>query len=224
MERLDAISIPPASGGPVRQVVLAMHGYGGDAGQFVPVMRRWADDLPDAELVALHGPAPCALQPQGREWFPLTNLPSALHARAAATAPLIEAFIDDVLTRHGLGSERLALAGFSQGAVMSLYLGMRRRPVIGAIVSFAGVLTGADELAPIGDRPKVLLVQGTLDRMVRIESMHAAQAALGSCGAQVECLIRDGGQHEIDEIGTRGAGDFLRRALADRPAHSFRCR
>jgi len=214
MERLAAISIPPASGGPARQVVLALHGYGADAGQFVPVLRRWADDLPDAELVALHGPAPCALQPQGREWFALTNLAGALHARAAATAPLIEAFIDDVLARHGLGPERLALAGFSQGAVMALYLGPRRRPAIGAIVSFAGVLTGADELAPSGARPRVLLVQGTLDRMVRIESMHAARAALGGRGAHVECLIRDGGRHELDELGVRGAGGFLRRALA----------
>lgn len=212
-ERLSAISLPPASGGPPQQVVLALHGYGADGSQFIPVLRRWADDLPDAELIALHGPAPCGLQPQGREWFELTNLPGALLARARATAPLVEAFIDDILATRKLGAERLALAGFSQGAVVSLYAGPRRRPPIGAIVSFAGVLVGADELGRLGALPRVLLVQGTLDRMVRIQSMYAAQAALRERGADVTCLIRDGGQHELDEPGIRGAGDFLRQAL-----------
>jgi len=212
-ERLSAISLPPASGGPPRQVVLALHGYGADGSQFVPVLRRWAAYLPEAELVALHGPAPCGLQPQGREWFELTNLPAALLARARATAPLVEAFIAEILAARGLGAERLALAGFSQGAVVSLYLGPRRRPPIGAVVSFAGVLVGADDLGEFGARPRVLLVQGTLDRMVRIQSMYAAQAALRDRGAHVECLIREGRQHEIDEPGIEGAGGFLRQAL-----------
>jgi len=211
--RLSAISFPPASGGRPEQIVLALHGYGADANQFVPVLRRWAAYLPDAELVALHGPAPCGLHPQGREWFELTNLPAALLARARATAPLVEAFIAEILAARGLGAERLALAGFSQGAVVSLYLGPRRRPPIGAVVSFAGVLVGADDLGALGARPRVLLVQGKLDRMVRIQAMHAAQAALRDRGAHVECLIRDAGQHEIDDAGIDGAGGFLRQAL-----------
>lgn len=213
-EQLLAISLSPASGRRPRQVVIALHGYGADASQFIPVLRRWANDLPDAELFALHGPAPCGLQPQGREWFALTNLPHALLARARAAAPLVEAFIDDILETRGLPSAQLALAGFSQGAVVSLYAGLRRRPAIGAIVSFAGVLVGADELGALDEGPRVLLVQGTLDRMVRIQSMYAAHAALRDRGAPVECLIREGGQHEIDELEVRGAGGFLRQALA----------
>src|SRR5262249_51481802 len=150
----------------------------------------------------------------GREWFALTNLPGALLARARATAPLVEAFIDEILAARGLGPERLALAGFSQGAVMALYVGPRRRPAIGAIVAFAGVLVGADERGLLRAGPKVLLVQGTRDRMVRIQSMHAAHAALRDRGAHVECLIREGGQHELEDLGIQGAGGFLRHALA----------
>src|SRR5215468_2895047 len=103
MARLSASSLPPASGRPPRQAVIALHGYGADAGQFMPVLRRWATDLPDAELFALNGPAPCGLQRQGHEWFELTNLPDALRARAGATAPRVDAFIDDVLATRGLG-------------------------------------------------------------------------------------------------------------------------
>jgi phospholipase/carboxylesterase len=219
MEPLSAIAILPASGGPARQLVLAMHGYGADARQFVPVLQRWAHELPDAELIALHGPAPCGLQPQGREWFALTNLPAALLARARATAPQLEAFIAGALAARRLGPEQLALTGFSQGAVMALHIGPRRRPAIGAIVSFAGVLTGADELDALAGLdansagPRVLLVQGTLDRMVRIEAMHAARLALTARGIHVECVVRDGGQHELDDTGIRDAGAFLRRAL-----------
>lgn len=212
--RLSAISLPPASGRPPRHAVIALHGYGADGNQFVPVLRRWAADLPDAELFALHGPAPCGLQREGREWFELTNLPGALLARARATAPLVDAFLDEVMATRGLAPAQIALAGFSQGAVIALHAGPRRAPPIGAIVAFAGVLVGADELDRLGDRPRVLLVQGTLDRMVRIESMHAARAELGARGARVECLVRDGGQHELDEPGIAGAGGFLRQALA----------
>ncbi|HET9622746.1 MAG TPA: dienelactone hydrolase family protein [Kofleriaceae bacterium] len=213
MQALSAIEIPPASRRPAQHVVIAMHGYGADASQFVPVLERWARDLPDAAMYAVHGPAACQLQPAGREWFALTNLPSALHARARATAPLVEAFIDQALARHGLGPERLALAGFSPGAVMALYLGPRRRPALGAIVSFAGVLTGAGELAAQGERPRTLLVQGTVDRMVRLSAMQAAHAELAARGASVECQIRAGGDHAIDDASIEGASRFLRRAL-----------
>jgi phospholipase/carboxylesterase len=210
---LTALSFPPASGGPPRQIVVFLHGYGADGEQAAPCVRRWAESLPDAEFLAPHGPAACKLQPEGREWFGLTSLPGPLLERARATAPLIDAFLDEALARRGLGPEKLALTGFSQGAVMSLYVGPRRRPSIGAIVSFAGVLVGEEDLSEIGDLPRILLVQGEKDRMVRLESMQAAHAALRARRARPEHLIREGMQHEIDDVVKDAAGAFLREAL-----------
>ena len=43
-----------------------------------------------------------------------------------AAAPLLDAFIDDALAERALDERDLALVGFSQGTMMSLFVGLRR--------------------------------------------------------------------------------------------------
>ena len=57
-----------------------------------------------------------------------------------AAAPALDEFLDAELARLGLPPERLALAGFSQGTMLSLHLGLRRRTRPAAIVGFSGLL------------------------------------------------------------------------------------
>jgi phospholipase/carboxylesterase len=105
--------------------------------------------------------------------------------------------------------------GFSQGTMMSLYVGLRRAKPVAGIVGFSGALIGAERLAQeIRSRPPVLLVHGDADPVVPPQAHPAAVAALQASGIAVETLVCPGLGHSIDEAGLHRAGEFLRRVLA----------
>lgn len=206
----------PASGGKPRQLVVLLHGVGADGNDLIGLAPYWAPALPDAEFVSPDAPFPCDMAPYGRQWFSLQDRsPAAILAGVRAAAPILDAFLDDALTQRGLDASKLALVGFSQGTMMSLYVGPRRARALAGIVGYSGALIGADTLTEdIRSRPPVLLVHGDADQIVPPQAFPLAVAGLKSAGVAVEELICPGVAHSIDEAGLRRGGEFLRRVLA----------
>ncbi len=64
--------------------------------------------------------------------------PSAMLAGVRAAAPLLDAFIDDELQKRGLEEKDAALVGFSQGTMMSLFVGLRRAQKLAGILGYSG--------------------------------------------------------------------------------------
>jgi len=204
-----------ASGARPEQLVMFLHGYGADGAQFAPIAQRWSRLLPNAAFVAPNGPSVCAMRSVGREWWQLTNLPSPLHARARSASTLIGALLDHLLGEYGLPARRAALVGFSQGAVLALYLGSRFAPALGAVISYAGVLVGSDELpTELKARTPTLLVQGDMDRMVPPANAVLAMTALRSAGVPAFVARRPDVAHEIEDGGVEAGGYFLLEHLS----------
>jgi phospholipase/carboxylesterase len=205
----------PASGGAPRQLVLLLHGVGADGNDLIGLAPYWAPLLPDAEFVAPDAPYPCDMAPFGRQWFSLQDrTPAAILAGVRATAPILDAFIDAALAARNLDDGRLALVGFSQGTMMSLYVGLRRAKPAAAILGYSGALVGAELLAQeIRSRPPVLLVHGDADEIVPPMMLPHAVAALRAAQVPVEDLTCPGLGHGIDEAGLRRGAAFLRQAL-----------
>ncbi|HUC66231.1 MAG TPA: prolyl oligopeptidase family serine peptidase [Stellaceae bacterium] len=206
---------PPASGGAPRQLVVLLHGVGADGSDLIGLAPYWAEVLPEAEFLAPDAPFPCDMAPVGRQWFSLQDrTPAAILAGVRATAPILDAFLDDALATRGLDDSRLALVGFSQGTMMSLYVGPRRAMAPAGIVGYSGAMIGADDLPrEIRARPPVLLVHGDADEVVPPRALPMAVKALEAAGVSVESLTRPGLGHGIDEVGLRQGGAFLRRVL-----------
>jgi phospholipase/carboxylesterase len=205
----------PAAGGKPRRLVILLHGLGADGNDLIGLAPYWAPLLPDAEFVAPDAPFPCDMAPFGRQWFSLQDRsPAAILAGVRAAAPMLDGFIDDSLAARGLSEAELALVGFSQGTMMSLYCGLRRAKPVAAIIGFSGALIGAESLAQeIRSRPPVLLVHGDADEVVPPQALPAAAAALAAVGVRVETLTCPGLGHGIDEAGLRRGGEFLRHAF-----------
>src|SRR5579863_1262194 len=146
----DTINGPriEAKSGKAKQLVVLLHGYGADGSDLIEIGRQWRALLPDAAFVAPHAPEPCAMSPMGRQWFALTMRDPDERWRGVVKArPVVDAFLDAELTKLGLTESQLALVGFSQGTMMALHVGLRRRCAPAAILGYSGALVGPERLS-----------------------------------------------------------------------------
>ena len=213
---LKGPAFAPASGGRAKQLVILLHGVGADGDDLIGLAPVLAQVLPDAEFLAPNAPEPCDMAPMGYQWFSLQDRsPEKIEAGVRAVAPLVDAFIDASCTAREIAPERVALLGFSQGCMMSLFVGLRRPTVLAAILGYSGALVAAAKLPEeIVSRPPVLLVHGEADPVVPFQAFDAARAGLEAAGVDVQALSRPGLGHGIDEEGIRHGAALLHKTLA----------
>jgi phospholipase/carboxylesterase len=212
---LNGPVLEPASGGPARQLVVLLHGYGADGNDLIELGREWARSLPHAAFVAPNAPDRCAESSFGLQWFPLTFRDPDEYERGVRQAgPVLDAFLDAELARRGLDDSALALVGFSQGTMLALHVAPRRKARPAAVVGFSGHLADAGSLkAQIRVRPPVLLVHGDRDELIPVQALLLAAQGLAAAGIPVEWHISPGLGHGIDPRGLALAADFLKRAF-----------
>ena len=213
---LDGPRFGPAAGGKPRRLVLLLHGLGADGNDLIGLAPYFAQALPDCAFVSPHAPFPCDMAPYGRQWFSLQDRsPGPMLAGVQAAAPILDGFISAERDRHGLADRNVALLGFSQGTMMSLYVALRRPQPIGGIVGYSGALVAPQLLAgEVRSRPPVLLVHGEADPIVPFQAMAAAESALKGAGVPVTTLARPELPHSIDDEGIGAGIEFLARHLA----------
>ncbi len=212
---LEGPSFGPAAGGRPRRLVLLLHGLGADGNDLIGLAPYFGRALPDCAFVSPHAPFPCDMAPYGRQWFSLQDRsPATMLAGVQAAAPILDGFITAERDRLGLEDRNVALLGFSQGTMMSLYVALRRPQAIACVVGHSGALIAPQLLAAeVRSRPPVLLVHGDADPIVPFQAMDAAAQALQAAGVPVETLARPGLPHSIDEAGIAAGIEFLTRHL-----------
>ena len=216
---LDGPRQEPTGDGPAKGLVLLLHGLGADGNDLLPLAPVLQQVLPDVAFVSPHAPQPCDMAPMGRQWFSLQDLSQeSMLSGVLAAAPLLDAFIDAERERYDLPDDRVALLGFSQGAMMSLHVGLRRERRLGAILGFSGLLVAPERLQEdLRSRPPVLLVHGDSDEVVPFPAMAAAEQALRANRVPVQSEARPGLGHGIDEAGIRLAAGLLSAAFTPPP-------
>ncbi len=208
---------------------MLLHGYGADGNDLISLAPYLQPVLPGAAFVSPNAPERIPGQPFGHQWFSLNRYDpdmlrrdprhsSAIYAQmlagADAARPALDAYVDAELAKLKLSPSRLALVGFSQGAMMALHAGLRRDPGPACIVGLSGALVGAERLIrEVKSRPPVLLCHGDADPVVPVEAMFGAVQGLGAAGIGAEWHVTQGLGHSIDGPELERCGRFLAAAL-----------
>ena len=213
--KLEGPSLEPLSGGPAKQLVVLLHGYGADGNDLIGLAPHFAQALPDAAFLSPHAPYPCELAPFGRQWFSLNDrAPARMYEGACAAAPILDRFLDLELGARNLADAQLALIGFSQGTMTALHAGLRRVAPCAGILGYSGALVGAESLgAELRVRPPVMLIHGDDDPVVDFNLHKLSLGTLEALDVPVEGHARPGLGHSIDAEGLALGIDFLRRVL-----------
>jgi len=209
---IDGPRLSAKSGIP-KQLVVFLHGYGADGHDLIEIGREWQDWLPDAAFVSPHAPDRAPMG-GGRQWFPLTMRDPSERWRGVTYArPALDAFLDAELAKLALDDSKLALVGFSQGTMMALHVGLRRKKPVAGILGYSGMLVGPEHLKAdregLGAPPPVYLVHGDQDQVIPADALFSAAEKLTKHEIPAQWHLSKGIGHGIDGEGLARGGMFL---------------
>jgi len=215
MPTLEAIHWGPASKAKPKQLIILCHGLGADAYDLIDLAPSWQHACPDALFASVHAPFPHE-SGFGRQWWSVGDRsPLVAEAGVRTAAPYLHGFIDAELARLELPAEAYAIMGFSQGAMMALFTGLRHRPAPRAILAFSGALIAPNSLAAeLKNRAPVLLVHGESDEAVPVSRSRDAEAALQAAGVPVEAHYIPRLGHGLDDTGIALGALALQRGFS----------
>lgn len=207
-----------AAKGQATGMVVFLHGYGADGADLLGLADVLAPHLPGVVFLAPDAPETCRAAGFGYQWFPIPRMDGSSQAEADAgidaSAADLNAFLDARLAEEGLSPDRLALVGFSQGAMMSMHVAPRRDQEVAGIVAISGRLLRPEVLdSEARVKPPVLLVHGDQDPVVPFESMSLAGDALVRAGFPTYGHVMKGAAHGIAPDGLGVALQFLKERL-----------
>ena len=192
-ELLPRVEIDPP--GPPRAAVIWLHGLGADGHDFEPLVPHLGLDDLSIRFVFPHAPRRAVTINMGMvmpAWYDIHSLSTprgydaaGIHESAAALSALIAAE-----RQRGIPSERILLAGFSQGGVISLYTGLRHPEPLAGILALSTYLAEDDELPEAASeanrRIPIFLAHGLQDPMVPIVLSQQSRQRLEELGYPVQ--------------------------------------
>lgn len=195
-------------------LLVFLHGYGASGDDLFGLAGPLSEALPGTAFASPNAPLPSSLGGPGYEWFPVPWIDGAseeaMRSAFAASRTALQAYLDAELERLGLPAERLALLGFSQGAMMALQVGPTRDPGPAAIVGMSGRLADAALLAAERrSAPPIRLIHGELDTVIPIAALEESRQGLESAGLSATTHAVPGLDHGIDERAFELAKSFL---------------
>lgn len=223
-ELLPTVEIEPAV--PATATVIWLHGLGADGHDFEPVVPELG--LPRGHAIRFvfpHAPRRPVTVNGGyvmRAWYdilgfdgPAAEDTAGIRASAAQIAALIARE-----NARGIADARIVLAGFSQGAAMTLHTGLRHPRPLAGLLALSGYLplaaTLATERSTANASVPIFLAHGEIDAVVRLPRGTATRDVLMQLGWRPEWHDYPIG-HEVCWEELRDIGTFLARVLPVQP-------
>jgi phospholipase/carboxylesterase len=181
-----------------------------------PLAEAISDALPHLAVVAFDGFDRFDGGPGGHQWFSVAGVTETnRRERIDAVLPRVQGLLEREAAAQGVEMDRVALVGFSQGAILALHLAGASANPPATVVGLAGRIAGV--LPPLaGQRPSVLLTHGMADPVIPVLEMGRAAQVLIAAGCQVQTYGVPGHGHSVHPEQVRRLMAHLNESLPQR--------
>ncbi|KQT31637.1 alpha/beta hydrolase [Methylophilus sp. Leaf414] len=199
--------------------VIWMHGLGADGHDFKPVVHML--DLPHIKFILPHAPyRPVSLNNgyEMRAWYDIFGLQpdspqdeTGIKEMQGTINTMIESEIST-----GISSNRILLAGFSQGGAIALHTATRFNQPLAGVLALSTYLPLKSKLSseqhPVNQHMPIWMAHGRFDNVIALSTAQSSREVLEDAGYPVEWHEYDMPhsvcEQEIDDI-----RNFLLRVL-----------
>jgi len=208
-------SILPLSKEEPKQIIVLCHGYGGDGKDISSLAYNWQRFMPDTIFLSPNAPEVCSINPQGYQWFDLTNDNQKIILEKSIIAEeKLSKFLDQVLDSFKLEEKNLALVGFSQGCMIAIQVALKKSKPISCLIGYSGKIINKEHLSnKINSKPKMFLMHGAQDTIVSPTNLLESKEFLTSHGIKNKTKIFDNCEHSIPVEGVSLGLAFLKKNL-----------
>ena len=212
---LNTTIINPISKQKPKNAVILCHGYGGDGNDISILANYWKNYLPDTIFLCPDAPEKCAVSSVGYQWFDLMDQSKQQILTKSLVAEMkLNQLIDEVKVQNNLEANKIILGGFSQGCMISLQTGIKRRDKINSIIGYSGKIIDTEHLSKnIVSRPKVILMHGDKDEIVPINFFLEAKEFFIKNNYPVELKSFKNCEHRIPQEGSSLGLEFIKKNL-----------
>ena len=183
----------------IKNVIILLHGYGGDGKDISMLTLNWKRFLPNTIFLCPNGHEACPVNPKGFQWFDLTkDDPQYILEQSKKAEQKLHQFINEVKIKYNFKNSQICLSGFSQGCMMSINLGLTSNENYNCIVGFSGKIINQEDLAKRKiSSTKMLLLHGDLDIVVQPTFLLEAKDFLIRNNIEVETSMIKNCAHHI---------------------------
>ena len=212
---LDVVTVNPLSNEKPKQAVILCHGYGGDGKDISTLAINWQRFLPDTIFLSPNAPEICSINPQGYQWFDLSEEKNdAILENSLKAEKKLILFIDEVLNYFQLEPKKLALVGFSQGSMISIQVALKNKKQIKCVIAYSGKIINQKHLMEnINSKPNFFLMHGDKDPIVPSTHLLEAKEFFSNCQIKIKTKLFKNCEHRIPVEGSSLGLEFLRKNL-----------
>ena len=204
--------------------VIWLHGLGADGNDFAAIVPELKlRDCPPIRFIFPHAPSMPVTVNGGYvmpAWYDIMGADLVSRQDAAGiqkSEQAIQAIIAHEVAR-GIPTERMVLAGFSQGCAMALHTGLRLPTPLAGIMALSGYLPLAErftaERHPANLRTPIFMAHGTQDPVVVLARGEASRNTLAAAGHAVQWHTYPM-QHSVHPREVADVSAFLTQVLGE---------
>ncbi|MDR0933895.1 MAG: dienelactone hydrolase family protein [Burkholderiaceae bacterium] len=177
--------------------IIWMHGLGDHGSSFVPLVQYFdLANCPPVRFIFPHAPERPVTVNAGyemRAWFDIYGGFDASDAEDSEGVQESRRLITDLINQEkarGVPTEKIILAGFSQGCAMALYTALCSPEKMGGVIGLSGYIPlirqFPDDRSPVNQDTPIFLAHGEHDEVVPFNRAEDARELLGKLGYRME--------------------------------------
>ncbi len=215
------------TGATPKGTIIWMHGLGADCWDFVSIVKELGlpEDLPLRFIFPQAPSRPITIN-NGQVmpgWYDI-SMAELQRKPDEAGVRQSQALIEQLITREnerGIASDKIILAGFSQGGAIALQTGLRYRDALGGIMALSTYLTLEDSFAAeatiANANIPILMAHGTQDPLIPLSLAISSRTKMEARGYKIEWreypMPHSVCMEEVEDIGVWIQARFKSRIL-----------